>query len=223
MESIIQILNLNKAYDLGKEKIQVLKDINLNVDKGEFIAILGPSGSGKSTLMNIIGCMDNVSSGKYTLNGESIENTSDKVLAKIRNEKIGFIFQKYHLISKYDVLQNVMMPLLIRGTDRKVAKAKALEKLVLVGLEDRLKHKPKELSGGQQQRVAIARALVSEPAILLADEPTGALDSETGREILELFKKLNDNGNTIIMITHDKEIANWSKRVINIVDGKILI
>lgn len=223
MESIIQILNLNKSYDLGKEKIQVLKDINLNVDKGEFIAILGPSGSGKSTLMNIIGCMDNVSSGKYTLNGENVENTTDKVLAKIRNEKIGFIFQKYHLISKYDVLQNVMMPLLIRGTDRKVAREKALEKLVLVGLEDRLKHKPKELSGGQQQRVAIARALVSEPAILLADEPTGALDSETGREILELFKKLNDNGNTIIMITHDKEIANWSKRVINIVDGKILI
>lgn len=220
MNNIIELSNINKSYDVGNEKLHVLKDISFKVEKGGFIAILGPSGSGKSTLMNIIGCMDNFDTGSYILDDEEISISDDDALALVRNKKIGFIFQKYHLIPKYSVLQNVMMPLLIRGTDRDFAREKAIEKLKLVGLENRLKHKPNELSGGQQQRVAIARALVSNPAILLADEPTGALDSETGRDVLELFKELNEQGNTIIMITHDEDVASWSDRIIRIIDGK---
>lgn len=221
MSKIIEMSNINKYYDVGSEKIHVLKDVRFDVKKGEFISILGPSGSGKSTLMNIIGCMDNLDYGKYILDGNNIGNLDDNELALIRNKKIGFIFQKYHLIPKYSVLQNVMIPLLIRGIERKKSKVIAIEKLKLVGLEERLNHRPNELSGGQQQRVAIARALVTEPTILLADEPTGALDSETGKEVLELFKELNNQGNTIIMITHDKEVANYGSRVVTIVDGYI--
>lgn len=221
MESIIKLSNINKSYSVGSEKLHVLKDISFNVKKGEFISILGPSGSGKSTLMNIIGCMDNLDTGEYILDGRDIGGSSENDLALARNEKIGFIFQKYHLIPKYSILQNVMMPLLIRGVDREEASKKALEKLKMVGLEGRLKHKPSELSGGQQQRVAIARALVSNPAILLADEPTGALDSETGKDVLALFKELNEQGNTIIMITHDRNVATRADRVITIVDGKV--
>lgn len=221
MSNIIEIANINKSYNLGSEKLHILKDVSFNVKKGEFISVLGPSGSGKSTLMNIIGCMDNFDNGSYILDGKDITTSNDDVLALIRNQKIGFIFQKYHLIPKYSVIQNVMMPLLIRGVNRETAREKALEKLRLVGLEDRIKHKPNELSGGQQQRVAIARALVSNPSVLLADEPTGALDSETGKEILSLFKELNSQGNTIIMITHDKSVANHSDRTISIVDGRI--
>lgn len=221
MSNIIEIANINKSYNLGSEKLHILKDVSFNVKKGEFISVLGPSGSGKSTLMNIIGCMDNFENGSYILDGKDITTSNDDALALIRNEKIGFIFQKYHLIPKYSVIQNVMMPLLIRGVNRETAREKALEKLRLVGLEDRIKHKPNELSGGQQQRVAIARALVSNPSVLLADEPTGALDSETGKEILSLFKELNGQGNTIIMITHDKSVANHSDRTISIVDGRI--
>lgn len=223
MNYIIDISNINKFYNVGNEKLHVLKDVSFKVTKGEFVSILGPSGSGKSTLMNIIGCMDNFDDGSYILDGKYIDKSDDDTLALIRNEKIGFIFQKYHLIPKYSVIQNVMMPLLIRGVDREVAKEKAKEKLKLVGLDDRLKHKPNELSGGQQQRVAIARALVSNPAILLADEPTGALDSETGKEVLELFKELKNQGNTIIMITHDKNVATCGDRIISIVDGKITV
>lgn len=221
MSNIIEITNINKSYNVGSEKLHILKNVSFNVKKGEFISVLGPSGSGKSTLMNIIGCMDNFDNGSYILDGKDITTSNDDVLALIRNEKIGFIFQKYHLIPKYSVIQNVMMPLLIRGVNRETAREKALEKLRLVGLEDRIKHKPNELSGGQQQRVAIARALVSNPSVLLADEPTGALDSETGKEILSLFKELNSQGNTIIMITHDKSVANHSDRTISIVDGRI--
>lgn len=221
MSNIIEITNINKSYNVGSEKLHILKDVSFNVKKGEFISVLGPSGSGKSTLMNIIGCMDNFDNGSYILDGKDITTSNDDALALIRNEKIGFIFQKYHLIPKYSVIQNVMMPLLIRGVNRETAREKALEKLRLVGLEDRIKHKPNELSGGQQQRVAIARALVSNPSVLLADEPTGALDSETGKEILSLFKELNSQGNTIIMITHDKSVANHSDRTISIVDGRI--
>lgn len=222
MSNIIEILNINKFYSIGDEKLHVLKNVNLKVKEGEFISILGPSGSGKSTLMNIIGCMDNLDDGKYNLDGMDIEIIEEKYLSKVRNEKIGFIFQKYHLIPKYSVIQNVMMPLLIRGIDREIAKERAMEKLKLVGLEDRIKHKPNELSGGQQQRVAIARALVTNPVVLLADEPTGALDSKTGDDVIRLFKELNKQGNTIIMITHDKNIANHSDRVINIIDGNII-
>ncbi|MEG2985382.1 MAG: ABC transporter ATP-binding protein [Peptostreptococcaceae bacterium] len=223
MDYIIDISNVNKSYSVGDEKLHVLKDISFKVEKGEFISILGPSGSGKSTLMNIIGCMDNLDDGSYNLDGKDIGNLDNDSLALVRNQKIGFIFQKYHLIPKYSVIQNVMMPLLIRGVDKEIARNKSIKKLRLVGLEDRLKHKPNELSGGQQQRVAIARALVSNPAILLADEPTGALDSKTSKEVLLLFKELKDQGNTIVMITHDKNVANVGDRIITIVDGEIEI
>lgn len=186
------------------------------------MSILGASGSGKSTLMNIIGCMDTLDTGRYTIDGISVEQSDPDVLAAIRNEKIGFIFQKYHLIPKYSVLQNVMMPLLIRGTDRKSALEKAEEILEMVGLEQRKIHKPNELSGGQQQRVAIARALITHPAVLLADEPTGALDSQTGREILDLFRALNRQGNTIIQITHDSNVAKVGNRILTLRDGVLL-
>lgn len=222
MSYIIDMVNVNKSYSIGNESLHVLKDINFKVEQGEFVSVLGPSGSGKSTLMNIIGCMDSLDEGSYNLDGNSIEHLRDDDLALVRNEKIGFIFQKYHLIPKYSVIQNVMMPLLIRGVGRDVAFEKAKDKLKMVGLEDRIKHKPNELSGGQQQRVAVARALVSNPAILLADEPTGALDSKTSAEVLDLFKELKNQGNTIIMITHDNDVANFGDRIITIVDGKIL-
>ncbi|MBC5628704.1 ABC transporter ATP-binding protein [Clostridium sp. NSJ-6] len=219
METIIKLENINKSYKVGENSLHVLKDINLTVEKGEFIAILGASGSGKSTLMNIIGCMDNSDDGEYFLEDIQIHKCGDDELGKVRNENIGFIFQKYHLIPQYTVIQNVMMPLLIRGMSRREATEKAREILESIGLGDRMNHKPNELSGGQQQRVAIARALVTKPALLLADEPTGALDSNTGKEILQLFKKMNEIGNTIIMITHDTNVANYSKRVLYLDDG----
>lgn len=219
METIIKLENINKFYKVGENSLHVLKDINLTVEKGEFIAILGASGSGKSTLMNIIGCMDNSDDGEYFLEDIQIHKCDDDELGKVRNENIGFIFQKYHLIPQYTVIQNVMMPLLIRGMSRREATEKAREILESIGLGDRMDHKPNELSGGQQQRVAIARALVTKPALLLADEPTGALDSNTGKEILQLFKELNEIGNTIIMITHDTNVANYSKRVLYLDDG----
>lgn len=219
METIIKLQNINKSYKVGENSLHVLKDINLTVEKGEFIAILGASGSGKSTLMNIIGCMDNIDDGEYFLEDIQIHKCGDDELGKVRNENIGFIFQKYHLIPQYTVIQNVIMPLLIRGMSRREATEKAREILEGIGLGDRMDHKPNELSGGQQQRVAIARALVTKPALLLADEPTGALDSNTGKEILQLFKKLNEIGNTIIMITHDTNVANYSKRVLYLDDG----
>lgn len=204
---------------MGENSLHVLKNVSLQVERGEFVSILGASGSGKSTLMNIIGCMDTLDTGRYTIDGISVEQSDPDVLAAIRNEKIGFIFQKYHLISKYSVLQNVMMPLLIRGTDRKSAQEKAEEILEMVGLQQRKAHKPNELSGGQQQRVAIARALITHPAVLLADEPTGALDSKTGQEILALFRDLNRQGNTIIQITHDNDVAKVGNRILTLRDG----
>ena len=204
---------------MGENTLHVLKDVSLQVERGEFMSILGASGSGKSTLMNIIGCMDTLDTGNYTIDGISVERSEPDVLAAIRNQKIGFIFQKYHLIPKYSVLQNVMMPLLIRGTDRKSAQEKAEEILEMVGLKQRKSHKPNELSGGQQQRVAIARALITHPAVLLADEPTGALDSKTGQEILSLFRDLNRQGNTIIQITHDSNVAKVGSRTLTLRDG----
>ncbi|MGL5381821.1 ABC transporter ATP-binding protein [Clostridium sp.] len=219
MSTIINLKNINKYYNVGENSLHVLKDVNLEVNSGEFITILGASGSGKSTLMNIIGGMDTASSGEYYINDVEVHNCSDKELAQIRNKNIGFIFQKYHLIYQYTVLQNIIMPLLIRGMSKKEANVLAEESIKMVGLEDRISHKPNELSGGQQQRVAIARALVTKPTILLADEPTGALDSETGKEILKLFKALNQKGHTIIMISHDINVANWSKRIVNLSDG----
>ncbi len=221
MEPLLQLDHINKSYRLGAERVQVLFDINLQVMPGDFIAILGPSGSGKSTLMNIIGCMDTADDGAYYLNGEAVHAASDAQMTRIRNQHIGFIFQRYQLIPKYDVLQNTIMPLLIRGVSRKKAVAIAEEKLELLGMSQRLHHKPSELSGGQQQRVSIARALVGNPAILLADEPTGALDSKTGQDVLQLFQELNDMGNTILMITHDPSVGQQAKQIVRIIDGRL--
>lgn len=216
---MITLKDINKFYVMGENKLHVLKDVNLNVENGEFVTILGASGSGKSTLMNIIGCMDTMDSGTYSIGDKEVHLCSDNELARIRNEKIGFIFQKYHLIPQYNVLQNVLMPLLIRGMARKDAIDIAEENIKMVGLWDRIHHKPNELSGGQQQRVAIARALVTKPEILLADEPTGALDSKTGKEILELFRELNEAGNTIVQISHDINVARAGKRIVYLEDG----
>lgn len=216
---MITLKDINKFYVMGENKLHVLKDVNLNVEDGEFVTILGASGSGKSTLMNIIGCMDTMDSGTYSIGDKEVHLCSDDELARIRNEKIGFIFQKYHLIPQYNVLQNVLMPLLIRGMTRKEAIDVAKENIKMVGLWDRIHHKPNELSGGQQQRVAIARALVTKPEILLADEPTGALDSKTGKEILELFRELNEAGNTIVQISHDINVARAGKRIVYLEDG----
>jgi putative ABC transport system ATP-binding protein len=221
MEPLLRLDHINKSYSLGAERVQVLFDINLHVYPGDFIAILGPSGSGKSTLMNIIGCMDTADDGDYFLNGEAVHKASDSQMTRIRNQHIGFIFQRYQLIPKYDVLQNTIMPLLIRGVSRKKAVEIATEKLALLGMGERLHHKPSELSGGQQQRVSIARALVGNPAILLADEPTGALDSKTGQDVLKLFRELNDLGNTILMITHDPTVGQQAKQIVRIVDGRL--
>ncbi len=218
---MIEIQELNKYYRMGSQSLHVLKDVNLSVQKGEYLAILGPSGSGKSTLMNVIGCMDVFDSGSYYLDGMAIHETTEKDLTTLRNQKIGFIFQKYHLIPIYNVLQNIVMPLLMRGMRLQEAKEKSMDTIRMLGLEERIGHRPGELSGGQQQRVAIARALVGEPAILLADEPTGALDVASGQEVLRLFRKLNEMGNTIVMITHDLNVAKNAGRVVRIVDGRL--
>lgn len=220
-EQIISMSKVCKSYKMGSERLNVLKGIDFSVDKGEFTAILGPSGSGKSTLMNIIGCMDTLDSGSYSLNGIQIDETKERDLVKIRNHEIGFIFQNYHLIPTYNVMQNIIMPLLMRGEDRRSAERDCREVVDMLGLSDRLKHKPSELSGGQRQRVAIARALCSKPSLLLADEPTGALDQQSGTEVLKLFTRLHEMGNTIVMITHDMNVAKWAQRTVKIVDGEI--
>ena len=222
-QPLLELKNINKFYPLGQEQLQVLFDINLTVNKGEFIAVRGPSGSGKSTLMNILGCMDTADGGEYYLAGEAVHEATDSQMTKLRNLHIGFIFQKYQLINKYDVLQNVILPLLIRGIPRSQAIATAKDTLQMLGLENRLDHKPNELSGGQQQRVSIARALVGKPDILLADEPTGALDSKTGEDVLNLFKELHQQGNTIIMITHDAHVGAQAEKELHIIDGKLYI
>ena len=220
-DALLTLRHIDKSYTLGAEKLQVLFDIDLTIQKGEFLSILGPSGSGKSTLMNIIGCMDTADSGEYFLDGHAVHEANDAQLTQIRNQEIGFIFQKYQLIPKYDVLLNTILPLLIRGVPRQEAIRLATEKLTLLGMEKRLRHKPSELSGGQQQRVSIARALVGSPAILLADEPTGALDSKTGADVLALFHELNAMGNTIIMITHDPQVAGHAQTSYHIIDGRL--
>lgn len=218
-EKIIEIKNVNKGYRLGDDIVPVLKNIDFTVKKGEFVAILGPSGSGKTTLMNIIGCMDVLDSGEYYLNGRAIHNTKEGEMTEVRNKEIGFIFQNYQLIPTYNVMQNIIMPLLIRGMGHREAKKQCSEIVKLLGISHRLGHRPNELSGGQKQRVSIARALASEPAILLADEPTGALDSARGQEVLKLFDNLNQLGNTIVMITHDLKVAKAAQRIVRIVDG----
>ena len=220
-EPLIELRNIYKIYYMGDEEVHANDGISLSINKGEFVAIVGKSGSGKSTLMNIIGCMDVLDEGTYNLDGVEIEKAKEKELTNIRNQKIGFIFQKYHLIPTYNVLQNIVMPLLMRGMTLKDARDASMDTIAMLGLAERIDHKPNELSGGQQQRVAIARALVGQPAILLADEPTGALDRNSGKEVLKLFQCLSDMGNTIVMITHDLSVAEHAKRVVRIVDGEL--
>ncbi|PYQ57892.1 MAG: macrolide ABC transporter ATP-binding protein [Acidobacteria bacterium] len=220
--NLIEMHGLTRVYQLGPQEIHALQGIDLIVKHGEYVAIMGPSGSGKSTLMNIIGCLDRPTEGKYILDGIPVETMEDDQLAAVRNKKIGFVFQTFNLLPRTTALQNVELPLVYAKMPRAERHAQAQEALVAVGLGDRMSHQPNELSGGQRQRVAIARALVNKPSLLLADEPTGNLDSQTGREILDLFHDLHSRGNSIIMVTHEDDVAREAKRIIHIRDGKVL-
>lgn len=218
---MIDLKNICKTYVMGKTAVNALSDITMSIRQHEFVAIVGPSGSGKSTLMNMLGCLDTPTSGSYVLDGHEISEMDDNELAEIRNTRIGFIFQGFNLLQKLNAIENVELPLIYQGIGSKDRRRRSVEALEAVGLGDRVHHKPSELSGGQQQRVAIARALVSNPPIILADEPTGNLDSKSGSEIMKMMKELHANGNTIILITHDNNIAMQAKRVIRISDGLI--
>ncbi len=220
-EELIRIVNLNKGYLLGEEKVPVLKQICFSIRRGEYVAVLGPSGSGKTTLMNILGCMDVMDEGEYYLDGLPIHDTPPGKLTRVRNRKIGFVFQNYQLIPTYNVLQNIIMPLVIRGMGHKEAEERCMDIIKLLGIGGRLQHRPAELSGGQRQRVSIARALAGGPAMLLADEPTGALDQSSGKEVLKLFSRLHEQGNTIVMITHDLNVAAAAQRMVTITDGML--
>ena len=220
---ILSLRNINKSYDEGKMEVPVLHDISLDIEEGEYVAIMGPSGSGKSTLMNIIGCLDVATSGEYILDGENIENKTDNEMSDIRNKTIGFVFQNFNLLPRETALENVALPMLYGGVPRSERLKRAEEALKKVGLEDRMNFLPTQLSGGQKQRVAIARAIVNKPKLLLADEPTGALDTASGMQVMEIFKELNEKeGMTIVMITHEKEIADHAKRQMVIRDGRLL-
>lgn len=221
IDALIDIKNIRKAYKMGDFELEVLKGIDLNIKPREFVAIVGPSGSGKSTLMNMLGCLDTPTSGEYYLDGEEVSHLDENRLAEIRNFKIGFIFQGFNLLSKLTAIENVELPLIYQGINKNEAQERSIKALEKVGLRDRLHHKPSELSGGQQQRVAIARALVSNPPMILADEPTGNLDSKSGTEIIAMLRELHAQGNTIILITHDNNIALQAKRLIRIQDGQI--
>ena len=218
---MIELKNVCKSFTLGDQVVKALDNINFSVRKGEFVSIIGPSGSGKSTMMNILGLLDVADSGEYLLDDLKIREANDSTLADIRNKKIGFIFQSFNLLPKMNALENVQLPLMYRGISKKESQKKAYEYLEKVGLKGREKHMPSQLSGGQQQRVAIARALIGEPEIILADEPTGALDSKTGQEVMDLLQELNREGQTIILITHDINIANKAKRILKMMDGKL--
>ena len=219
--NIINIEHIAKIYQLGFEQVHALRDVSLRIDKNEYVAIMGPSGSGKSTLMNMLGCLDTPSSGKYEFNGQNVSEMNDNDLAKIRNREIGFVFQTFNLLSRSDALHNVELPLIYAGINYAERKERAEKALSDVGLADRMRHKPNELSGGQRQRVAVARALVTSPAIILADEPTGNLDSKIGEEIMQLFNELHEKGNTIILVTHEEYIAEHAARIIRLKDGLV--
>lgn len=219
--NIINIENISKVYVVGSEEVHALRDVSIKIDKNEYVAIMGPSGSGKSTLMNMLGCLDTPTSGIYDFNSNNVSMMSDNDLAKIRNKEIGFVFQTFNLLPRSDALHNVELPLIYAGLSSSERKDRARQALINVGLGDRIHHKPNELSGGQRQRVAIARALVTNPSIILADEPTGNLDSKTGEEIMLLFHKIHKEGNTIILVTHEEYIAEHARRIIRLKDGKV--
>lgn len=221
MSKLIEINELIKNYQVGTETIRALRSVSLTINKNEYVAIMGPSGSGKSTLMNILGCLDTPSGGDYILNNTNASHLDDDQLAEIRNKEIGFVFQTFNLLPRYSALENVSLPLIYAGVNKEDRLAKAEKVLMNVGLEDRMTHKPNELSGGQRQRVAVARAMVNSPSIILADEPTGNLDSKTSMDILNLFKEIHDKGNTIIIVTHEEEVALHAHRIIRLRDGMI--
>ena len=221
MDKIIEINNLVKNYYVGTETIRALRSVSLNINKNEYVAIMGPSGSGKSTLMNILGCLDTPTDGDYILNSTNVSHLEDDQLAEIRNKEIGFVFQTFNLLPRYTALENVSLPLIYAGVNKEDRLAKAENVLVNVGLSDRMTHKPNELSGGQRQRVAVARAMVNSPSIILADEPTGNLDSKTSMDILNLFNEIHKEGNTIILVTHEEDIAQHAHRIIRLKDGMI--
>lgn len=221
MGALIHIENMKKIYNPSENEVRALDGINLDIEKGDLVAIVGHSGSGKSTLMNMLGCLDTPTSGKYVLDGQDVASMTDNQLADVRNKEIGFIFQGFNLISNLDAVGNVELPLVYRGVSKNERKQLAMEALKSVGLEDRMKHKPNEMSGGQQQRVAVARAVAAKPPIILADEPTGNLDTKSTQEIMEILKELHRSGRTVIIITHDEEIASQTHRVIRILDGRI--
>ncbi len=218
---MIETVGLSKYYELGAETIRAVRDVDVTIREGEFVAIMGPSGSGKSTFMNLLGCLDTPTSGEYFLNGQLVSRLSDSRLARIRNKEIGFVFQTFNLLPRASALHNVELPLIYAGTPSAERRRRAQESLEMVGLGDRMDHRPPELSGGQRQRVAIARALVNDPAILLADEPTGNLDSRTGEEIMQIFVRLNDRGQTLLLVTHEHDIAEYAKRQIHLRDGMV--
>jgi putative ABC transport system ATP-binding protein len=220
-QAVIQIEDLKRVYQMGDTEVRALDGVTFDIHRNEYIAIMGPSGSGKSTMMNLIGCLDTPSEGEYILNGHRVSEMDDKELADVRNREIGFVFQTFNLLARTDCLANVELPLIYAGMAGADRKARSTEVLTKVGLGDRLDHKPNELSGGQRQRVAIARALVNGPSILLADEPTGNLDTKTGEEIMELFEELYEAGNTIILVTHENDIANHARRIVRLRDGKV--
>ena len=221
MSLIIHLEDIRKSYFMGKQAISVLKGIDLDIRKNEYVALMGPSGSGKSTLMNILGCLDSPTAGTYILNGHDVSKMADDDLATVRNKEIGFVFQQFNLLPRLSALENVALPLVYAGISKKMRNEMAMDVVQKVGLEDRSHHKPNELSGGQCQRVAIARALVNNPSIILADEPTGNLDSKTSVEIMDIFGKIHDSGNTVVLVTHEEDIANYARRVIRLRDGVI--